>query len=315
MVINKYRCYCYLWYNIWYNFFVIAFAIVYDLSSSFSTTISSTLNPFSTPNIFDIKAIFNSSVATLALGSRPRQGGCKVAGQEGIPRATFHAPESAKECEGMNPHTLKWTPRWELESQWTPKSSERNCRGQNPLAWKFIYIIGKPLKPRCLKWAHIAHLDIWNTSHDQKKGWESNWQFDSQPLKVGNQPNLLAFSQRVTYRWNDLDKGYNFSLNLIVIKGLHVTLCTPKVTRVPIVRISGHPLENPKTKIHLDVALVERCKVYYKGEGGDFLQVRVVISLVSSNCPWFVLAPKVLQLCINHLVLVLCKFVWIVKAC
>jgi hypothetical protein len=35
---------------------------------------------------------------------------CKSAGQEGSPRVTFHAPESAKECEGMNPHTPKGTP-------------------------------------------------------------------------------------------------------------------------------------------------------------------------------------------------------------
>jgi hypothetical protein len=33
------------------------------------------------------------------------------------------------------------------------------------------------------------------------------------------------------------------------------------------------------------------------------------------GCLWLVLAPKVLQLCTNHLVLVLCKFVWVVEAC
>jgi hypothetical protein len=59
----------------------------------------------------------------------------------------------------------------------------------------------------------------------------------------------------------------------------------------------------------------ERHIVYYKGEGGGFPQVQAVVSLVSPNCPWFVLAPKVLQLCTNRLVLVLCRSVWIVKAC
>jgi hypothetical protein len=34
----------------------------------------------------------------------------KSAGQEGSPGVTFHAPRSAKECEGMNPHTPKGTP-------------------------------------------------------------------------------------------------------------------------------------------------------------------------------------------------------------
>jgi len=32
-------------------------------------------------------------------------------------------------------------------------------------------------------------------------------------------------------------------------------------------------------------------------------------------CSWFVLTPKVFQLCINHLVLVLCKHVWVNAAC
>jgi hypothetical protein len=35
-------------------------------------------------------------VATLALGLRPRQGGCKVAGQEGHLGVTSHVPGSAK---------------------------------------------------------------------------------------------------------------------------------------------------------------------------------------------------------------------------
>ncbi len=35
---------------------------------------------------------------------------CKVVGQEGSPGVTSCAHGSAKECEGMNPHTPKWTP-------------------------------------------------------------------------------------------------------------------------------------------------------------------------------------------------------------
>jgi hypothetical protein len=48
---------------------------------------------------------------------------------------------------------------------------------------------------------------------------------------------------------------------------------------------SGLPLGNPRTKSHLDVAPVESCKVYYMGEGGGFLQVRVVVSLVNLESP------------------------------
>ncbi len=32
-------------------------------------------------------------------------------------------------------------------------------------------------------------------------------------------------------------------------------------------------------------------------------------------CSWLILAPKVVQLCINHLVLVFCKSMWVVEAC
>jgi len=32
---------------------------------------------------------------------------CKVAGQEGSPGVTLHAPRSVRKCEGMNPHTPK----------------------------------------------------------------------------------------------------------------------------------------------------------------------------------------------------------------
>jgi len=68
---------------------------------------------------------------------------------------------------------------------------------------------------------------------------------------------------------------------------------------------SGSPGKNS----HLDVASVESCRVYYKGEGDGFPQVRAVVSLVCPCCPWFVLAPRVLQLCTNHFVWVVCRLV------
>jgi hypothetical protein len=73
--------------------------------------------------------------------------------------------------------------------------------------------------------------------------------------------------------------------------------------------ISGFPFGSLGTKNHLDVAPVERCKVYYKGEGGGFPRVQAMVSLVCLSCPWLVLALKVLQLCTNHFGLVLCRSV------
>jgi hypothetical protein len=111
------------------------------------------------------------------------------------------------------------------------------------------------------------------------KGRESNWQFDYRPLKVRNQPDFLMCRCCVTYCWKALNEGYNFALDLIPIEGLHTKLWAPKVARFPL--LSG----SPGTKCHLDVGLVERHKVYYKGESGGFPQVQAVVSLVSLSLP------------------------------
>jgi hypothetical protein len=103
--------------------------------------------------------------------------------------------------------------------------------------YSVIYINEKLLKRRYLKWARIAHLDIWNTSYDQKKGRESNSRefanFDSRPLKVGNRPKILGCRERATYRWKGLDEIYNFALDRIAIQGLLAKLWGSKVSGVP----------------------------------------------------------------------------------
>jgi hypothetical protein len=119
-----------------------------------------------------------------------------------------------------------------MESWWILETSKNDCRGQNPMACGVFYIIEKLLEPRCLKWARIAHLDIWNTSYGQKKGRESNCQFDSRPQKVRNQPDLLSYKGRAIYRWKALDKSYNFVLDCIAIQGLLAKLWGSKVVRV-----------------------------------------------------------------------------------
>jgi hypothetical protein len=138
---------------------------------------------------------------TLALGLRARQGGLQGCGpiretQEsfhmlpGVQRVWGHEPSHSQ----LNSHVRSWSPKR------SPKLSERNFKGQNSSLRSVLYIIGKLLKLKCLKWARIAHLDIWNISYDQKKSWESNWQFDSRPLKVKNRPDFLACKQCATYR-------------------------------------------------------------------------------------------------------------------
>jgi len=55
----------------------------------------------------------------------------------------------------------------------------------------------------------------------------------------------------------------------------------PQVTGIPTLGISGLPFGGPGTKCHLDVGLVERHRVYYKGEGGGFPKIWAMVSTVS----------------------------------
>jgi hypothetical protein len=132
------------------------------------------------------------SVVTLTLGLQ----GCEPKKKLG---SHLTCSQECKKCGGMNPHTPKWTPIVGIWSpKWIPKPSEGNWKGQTPLVWRIIYIIGKLLRLECLKWAYMTHLNIWNTSYGQMKGWESNWQFDSHSLKVRNWPDFLVCKWHVT---------------------------------------------------------------------------------------------------------------------
>ncbi len=62
---------------------------------------------------------------------------------------------------------------------------------------------------------------------------------------------------------------------------------------VPTLGISGLPFGNPGIKCHLHVGLVERHRVYYKGEGGGFPQVWVMMSLVNPSLPMAHLSIKI----------------------
>ncbi len=186
-------------------------------------------------------------VATLALGLQPMQRGYKNASQEEAQESHHILPRVWESVREWTLTLLRQLSLWEMESRWIPKTSKSNFRGQNSMACDVLYIIGKLLERRCLKWACIAHLDIWNTSYDQKKGRESNWQFDSSLLeKVKNRPNLLGCRRRATYRWKALDKRYNFALDRTSIQGLLAKLWGSKVPGVLAGEISGLPRGSPR---------------------------------------------------------------------
>jgi hypothetical protein len=209
--------------------------------------------------------IWDIYVTTLALGSRPRQGLARV-----------WAKREARECGRV----WEWT--FTLPSElpfW-----ESDCRGQNPLHWRIIYIIGKLLKLKCLKWARITHLDIWNTSYGQKKGRESNWQFNFRPLKVKNRPDFLVCWWRATYCWKALNKGYNFAWDFIPIRGLHTKLWGPEVVRIPTLAILGLPFGMWASWRGAQYSI--RGKVVASPKSGPWWVLWVQV------CLWLVLTPK-----------------------
>ncbi len=120
--------------------------------------------PFTLATFVNCYKLLNSrrlNVATLALGSRPRQGVARLRAKKetqeslhmlpGVQRVWGNEPSHSQ----VNSHVGSWSPKR------TPEFLERDCRGQNSSPWGVLYIIGKILNCKCLKWDHIAHLDIW----------------------------------------------------------------------------------------------------------------------------------------------------------
>jgi hypothetical protein len=83
-----------------------------------------------------------------------------------------------------NSHSQKW----ELGVLRDYKKLRVWLQGSKHLTLKCSSCVGKVLKCRCPEWPCMNHLNIYSTSYGRKKSQESNCQFDSQPLKVGNQP-------------------------------------------------------------------------------------------------------------------------------
>jgi hypothetical protein len=130
----------------------------------------------------------------------------------------------------VKPNTWK---SWNLESFGTLECWELDSKGKNISHWGVLGVIGKVLKRKCRKWPRISHLDICSPSYGQKKGRESNWQFDSRPLKVENRPLPDVRFGSATWYWKDINEGYNFGWDLVAIRLCNRELWWFKVSKVP----------------------------------------------------------------------------------
>jgi len=154
-----------------------------------------------------------------------------------------------------------------------------------------------------------------NISYGQKKGWESNCQFDFRPLKVKNRPNFLVCRWRATYGWKAFNKGYNFASGLISIGGLHTKLWLSKLRKSQFREFRDSHLGVLGQNVIWVMApwpgskYIIRGKVVAspKSEPWWVLWIRVCPWLIHAR-PWFILAPKVLQLCTNQLVVWFIQF-------
>jgi hypothetical protein len=201
-------------------------------------------------------------------------------------------------CEDET-HTLK---SGHLESSGIPKNSEHDFRGQNTSHWGVLYTIEKVLKCRCPKWPCMSHLDICSPSYGQKKGRESNWQFDSQPLKVRNRPDSDVWRRSATWSWKALKEIYKIALDLIPFGGLSKKLWMPKISGVQPETVLGLFLGSPGKKCHSDVASAGSCREYYMEEGGGFPESGPWWVKWVQGRLWLVSTPKGCRMSSNQLV-------------
>ncbi len=134
---------------------------------------------------------------------------CKGVGQKGSPEVTSHAPKSVGKCEGMNLHTPKWAPTLGVGVSMDFQTFKKRLQGTKPIGLKNSLYHWKTLGMKMSKMG-LIHLDTSNTGYGKKKSQDSNWQFDSRPLKVENRPDFLACRWHATYYWKVINEGYNF---------------------------------------------------------------------------------------------------------
>jgi hypothetical protein len=89
------------------------------------------------------------------------------------------------------------------------KTQSAIARVKTPRIETFFIPLERSWSVDCPKWPRMSHLDICSTSYGRKKGWKSNWQFDSRPQKVGNRSDPGACKWSATHRWKALEESYN----------------------------------------------------------------------------------------------------------
>jgi hypothetical protein len=193
---------------------------------------------------------------------------------------------------GVKPNTPKVG---DLESFGTPERLGFDSKAQNTSMWGVLGVIGKVLKRKYRKWPRIGHLDICNPRYGQKKGRESNWQFDSRPLKVKSRE--LTSSRRPNWK---CDRSFERSRRgLQVWFGPHCDqisqsrVMSSRSPGTPTGTISELQLGSPGKKCHSSASAAEWHIVYYREDGGGTSRVRAVVCLVVQSARGLSQHPRV----------------------
>ncbi len=101
-----------------------------------------------------------TTVATLILGSQPKQVLVKMQAKSEAREITFHALGNGGDYEVMNLHTLKWGLILGVGVLMNSQIFKGRLYSQNSLDWMILSTIEKFLEPAFLKWACRTHLDI-----------------------------------------------------------------------------------------------------------------------------------------------------------
>jgi hypothetical protein len=159
----------------------------------------------------------------------------------------------------------------DLESFGTPECSELDSKRQNTSQWGVLGVVGKVLKRRYRKWPRIGHLDICSPSYGQKKGLESNWQFDSRPLKVGKSMPSRHPNRECDTALERSRRGLQLLFRPRRDPTLQSGVMAIQRSGSPAGTKSGLHFGSPGNLCHLDATSVASYREYYRQYGGGIL--------------------------------------------
>ncbi len=190
-------------------------------------------------------------VATLALGSRPKQRLTRLRAEKG----TLGMKANVREWMFTLPKEL---PPWELESRWTLECLKSDCRGQNPMDWRFFYTIGNLLKRKCLKWARMKPFE-----HLKHKLWPKEglgvkltiWLPTTKSQESTHFPYVqVTCNISLKRSWRGLQLCFRPHLN----RRFSRKVMGPQSRGSLNLGNFGTPTGSPGTKYHLDVGFMEK---------------------------------------------------------